>query len=59
LLQDPYTTDVKRFVQEAERRHATLEACVLRPMLGFVVHPAARETAEQLGVRAVASRPGS
>jgi predicted RecB family endonuclease len=54
-----YAADVKRFVQKAERVQATLEAPVLRLMFGFVVHPAARELAEQLGVRVVASRPGS
>jgi predicted RecB family endonuclease len=48
---------VKRFVQKAERVQATLEAPVLRLMFGFVAHPSAREVAEQLGVRVVASRP--
>jgi chromosome segregation ATPase len=54
-----YATDVKRFVQKAERVQATLEAPVLRLMFGFVVHPSAREVAEHLGVRVVASRPGA
>jgi hypothetical protein len=54
-----YATDVKRFVQKAERVEATLETPVLRLMFGFVVHPAAREVAEQLGVRAVASSSSS
>jgi hypothetical protein len=31
---------------------------VLRLMFGFVVHPSAREVAEQLGARVIASRPG-
>jgi predicted RecB family endonuclease len=52
-----YGTDVKRFVQKAERVDATLKAPVLRLMFGFVAHPSAREVAEQLGVRVVASRP--
>jgi hypothetical protein len=54
-----YRGEVERFARKAERVARRLPEPIVAVMFGFVVHPSAREAAERLGVRVVASRPAA
>jgi hypothetical protein len=51
-----YAADVKKFADRADRVAAAGETDLLPIMLGFVVHPSAKEVAATLGVRVIATR---
>jgi hypothetical protein len=54
-----YRGEVERFARKAGRVAQRLPEPIVAVMFGFVVHPSAREAAERLGVRVVASRPAA
>jgi hypothetical protein len=54
-----YAGDVQKFDAKAGRIAAIMRAEPIRVMLGFMIHPKAREMAERLGIHVVAMRPAA
>jgi hypothetical protein len=53
-----YEAEVRRFAAKAARLQPALPGDAVAVLFGFVIHPSARQAAQSLGVRVVASRPG-